>query len=180
MRRNWIWAAIALLVLAAGGGWYFGSPAWTLKQMATAAQAHNADKLSVYIDYPKLRDSTKSQIKAAMSAKIAAGSSNGLEAVGMMIGLGMVDNMVDGILSPDGMTAMFAMDKAKQANGQAAKKPMGLDAANREIVRDGFDRFRLHEKGKPGQDGDLIFERNGLGWKLVQIKVPAGLFNDKR
>ena len=35
----------------------------------------------------------------------------------------------------------------------------------------GFNHFRLHEKGKPGQDGDLVFDRHGLSWKLAQIKV---------
>lgn len=82
---------------------------------------------------------------------------------------------------------MLAADKARkdaaageQSNAgrsaQAPGKAMRLDAANREIVREGLNGFRLHEKGKPGQDGDLIFERHGLSWKLARIKVPKNLF----
>ena len=181
MRARWIVVVFALL-LALSVGWYFESPVWTLKQMADAAQSGNADKLSGYIDYPELRDSTKRQLKAAMTAKLTSDSSNGFEALGMMMGMSMVDNMIDGVLSPEGMEAMFAAEKAKAPASpkRAAKRPFGLDASNREIVRDGLDRFRLHEKGSPGQDGDLIFERHGLSWKLAQIKVPTGLFDAKK
>jgi hypothetical protein len=82
MRKSSIVAVILLLIVAAGVGWYLESPSWTLKQMAEAAQARDADKLSAYVDYPKLRESTKSQLKAAMSARLTSGRSNGFEAVG--------------------------------------------------------------------------------------------------
>jgi hypothetical protein len=178
--RFWVFAG-ALLLIGAAAGWYLASPWWTLRQMAAAARAHDADKLSGYIDYPALRESSKAQIKAQMTARLASESGNGFEKLGMMIGLTMVDTMIDGMLTPEGMAAMFAADKAKagaQAQaGPAPKKPMGLDANNREIVRDGLNGFRLHEKGKAGQDGDLIFERHGLSWKLAKIQVPAQLFS---
>lgn len=180
MRRKWLGVAAVLVVLASAAAWYFESPVWTLRQMAKAAQDGDADKLSSYIDYPKLRESTKSQIKAAMAAKLTSGSTNGFEALGMMMGMSMVDNMIDGMFSPDGMEAMFAADRAKDSAAAKARKPFGLDANNREIVRDGFDRFRLHEKKSAGQDGDLVFERHGLGWKLAQIRVPQNLFDDKK
>ena len=179
MRSRWLVAALALL-LAAGVGWYAESPAWTLKQMAGAARAGDADRLSAYIDYPELRASTKAQLKAAMSARLTSGSPNGFEALGLMMGVSMADRMIDRVLSPEGMEAMFAAGKAAAAAKPAAKKPFGLDANNREIVRDGFDSFRLHEKGKAGEDGDLVFERHGLGWKLAGIELPAGLFDAKK
>lgn len=179
MRKSWIVAAF-LVLIAAGAGWYFESPSWTLKQMADAAQSRDSDKLSEYIDYPRLRESTKSQLKAAMTAKIASGTSKGFEALGMMIGMSMVDNLIDGMLTPDGMEAMFANANAQDAATPPTKKPFGLDASNREIIRDSFDRFRLHDKRKAGQDGDLIFERHGLSWKLAEIKVPADLFDEKK
>lgn len=180
MERRWFVATIGVLLIAMGAGWYFASPSWTLKQMADAARAHDADRFSAYVDYPKLRETTKSQLKAAVTAKLASGTSNGFEALGMMIGMSMIDNMIDGILTPEGMEAMFGTEKAKEAAGPTAKKPFGLDANNREIIRDGFDRFRLHERGKAGQDGDLVFERHAFGWKLAQIRVPANLFNEKQ
>src|SRR5690348_11222134 len=114
MRKSWIVAAFAMLIIAAAG-WYLESPSWTLKQMADAAQARDAEKLSGYIDYPKLRETTKSQLKAAVAAKLTSDTSNGFEALGMMIGMSMIDNMIDGILTPEGMEAMFARVKAQDA-----------------------------------------------------------------
>jgi hypothetical protein len=176
MRKIWSIAAVAVL-LGLAGGWYFESPSWTLRQMADAAQARDSDKFSGYVDYPKLRESTKSQLKAAMTAELTSGNANGFETLGMMMGMSMVDNLIDGMLTPEGVAAMFA----RQPSGsQSVKKPFGIEASNREIVRDGFDRFRLHDKNKPNQDGDLVFERHGLGWKLAQIKVPTNLFDDNQ
>jgi hypothetical protein len=183
MRKGWIAIAVLVLVLVLvglGAGWYLESPAWTLKQMSEAARDGDADKLSGYVDYPRLRETTKSQLKAAMVARLSSGSGNGFEALGMMLGMSMMDNVIDGMLTPDGVAAMFAARKRQAAaTGAPAKKPFGIDASNAEIVRDGFDRFRLHGKRKPGEDGDLIFERHGLGWKLAEIKVPANLFEKK-
>ncbi|MEO5773255.1 MAG: DUF2939 domain-containing protein [Sphingomicrobium sp.] len=180
MSRRWLMAAVAAAILASVG-WYFGSPAWTLKQMADAARARDAEKLSGYIDFPTLRDSTKAQLKAGMTAKLASGGSHGFEALGMMIGMTMVDGMIDGMLTPEGIGAMFAAQKRPAAGSpSAAKKPFGVDAHNREIVHDGLNRFRLHEKGKSGSGGDLIFERHGLSWKLARIEVPKDVFDEKK
>ena len=37
--------AAALILVASGAAWYFGSPAWTLKGMKDAARSHDADAL---------------------------------------------------------------------------------------------------------------------------------------
>jgi hypothetical protein len=176
MRKIWLIGAIAL-TFASAAGWYFESPSWTLKQMADAVQSRDSEKFSDYVDYPELRESTKSQLKAAMTAEIASGDSNGFETLGMMMGMSMVDNLIDGILTPEGVAAMFAR---QHSGSEAVKRPFGIEASDREIVRDSFDRFRLHDKSKPGQDGDLVFERHGLGWKLAQIKVPQNIFDDNK
>lgn len=185
-RRTFLILGPILLLVAAGVGWYFGSPAWTLREMASAAQARDSDKLSRYVDYPKLRESTKAQLKAQMTARLGGRTGNGFAALGMMVGKTVVDNVIDGMLTPDGMTAMFAAERGRAASTSTAttsapaKKPFGVDASNREIVHDGLDRFRLHDKSGPGDDGDLIFERHGLGWKLAQIEIPPNLLGDAR
>lgn len=180
MRKGWIVAALALLLIGAGAGWYFESPAWTLKQMADAANARDAGRLSAYVDYPKLRETTKAQIKAAMAARLGSGHAHGFEAVGMMLGMAVADPMIDRMVTPDAIAAMFAADKGRSdAAGAPAGKPFAVDASNAEIVHDGLDRFRLHDRRRPGQDGDLVFERHGLGWKLAQIDVPADVFEER-
>jgi len=178
--RKFVVPGVIGLLMATAIGWYFVSPTWTLHQMASAARAKDADRLSAYIDFPKLRDTTKAQLKAQASARIASGNSKGFEALGLMIGVSMIDTMIDGILTPQGIAAMFANVPADSAPGQnQAKKPFGIDANNREVVRVGLNQFRLHDKRAHGSDGDLVFERHGLGWELAEIIVPQNLMDTR-
>lgn len=172
MTRNKIVVA-AVVVAALVAGWYFGSPRWTLHQMAQAAEARNGEKLAAYIDFPALRESTKSQLKAQMAVKATeASEEGGFGALGAMMGMAMIDPMIDGLLTPETMRAMFA--KASEA-GAEAPKPFGADATNSSIVQEGLGQFRLHSKDAKGEGGDLIFKRHGLSWKLAEIRVPNDL-----
>jgi hypothetical protein len=174
-RKKLIVAVVAIVALAAG--WYFGSPRWTLYQMAKAAEARDSDKLAAYIDFPTLRDSTKSQIKAQMAVKVSeAEGEGGFAALGAMMGMAMIDPMIDGFLTPEAMRAMFA----KQPDPAAEKaRPFGVDATNSRIVQEGLDQFRLREPGAKDEGGDLIFKRDGLGWRLSEIRIPADIMQDK-
>lgn len=186
MRKSWIIGALVIL-LGLAVAWYFGSPAWTLKSMASAAQKGDADKLASYIDFPKVRESAKSQLKAQMAAKMMSGDQNGFAAIGMMIGMQMVDPMIDAVVSPESMRAAFARrakgpDKAAVAPnspsagpsaGKVADKPFGIDTASAEIVRTDFDHFQLRDKKQA--EGGLVFERRGFGWVLMDIRMPPKL-----
>lgn len=181
--RVGIIAGIPLLI-AAAAGWYAASPWWTLRQMAAAAREHDAAALSGYIDYPRLRATTKVQVHEYFDRLSTRPiSENGSI---MLVAADLIANeAVDRLITPAGMMAIFAVDRAQtEARAGAgappppdrgAAKSLGLDAANREIVREGLDGFRLRKKGQAGQDGDLIFERHGLGWKLARIQVPDAL-----
>lgn len=173
MKRNWIVAAIALLAVAAGA-WYAFSPQWTLWQIRQAAEARDAEELSAYVDYPKVRESMKSQLKAAMAAKMMESGSNGFEAIGMAIGMQMMDPMIDAMISPEGLQAGFA--RAAKADQQAGKKAapfaLGEDDSYR-IERDGIDAFRVVIED-PGKEATFLkFERRGLGWVLAGVQLPA-------
>jgi hypothetical protein len=142
--------------------------------MREAAQARNAEKLSSYVDYPKVRESVKSQLKAAMAAKMMEGSGNGFEALGMAIGMQMMDPMIDTMISPEGLQAGFA--KASSADQQKGKQaaPFALgEGDSYEIERDGLDAFRVVIKDPKEEPTFLNFERRGLGWVLAGVKMPS-------
>ncbi len=166
--RKLIVATIVIALL--GAGWYFGSPRWTLYQMREAAQDRDSDKLAGYIDFPNLRDTTKSQLKAQMAVK-ATQAGDGLEGLGAMFAMAMIDPMIDGFLTPDTMRAMFARDAAaeKPAAGEQ-KAPFAVDANEARIEQDGMDQFRLVTAAE--DEADIIFKRHGLGWKLSEIRIP--------
>jgi len=50
--------------------------------------------------------------------------------------------------------------------------PPGAAARKCGVKRDGFSHFRLRCAKLPNGEGDLVFERRGLGWVLVGIDLP--------
>jgi len=173
MSKKIMVAIAAVLVLC--GAWYFGSPRWTLYQMRSAAEAKNADKLASYIDFPSLRDSLKKQMKAQLAAKTLE-ADDGFAALGALFAANMVDGLIDGMITPDSMRLMF--DRAETADaGKQVQRPMGMDATQATFERTGFSAFRLHTDGKKN-GGALEFHREGLGWKLAAIQLPADALAD--
>ena len=181
MRKGWIVGAVVALLVAAGV-WYYASPAWTLRSMASAAQDGDADKLGSYIDFPKVRESAKSQIKAQAVQEMQG--AQGFEALGMMMAMSMADPMIDAMISPEALRVAFArraddgaepVKTAPAMAGAMTDKPFGVDTANSEVVRDGLDHFRLRGKSGGDKAGELVFERRGLGWVLADIRLPTDL-----
>lgn len=122
-RNKIILIAAALIALAAA--WYFGSPRWTLWQMSQAAEARDSDRLAGYIDFPKLRKTTKAQVKAQLTAKAGQGDDS-LGALGAVMGLVLVDPVVEAMITPETMRAAFASEPEKaQGSGRGAGAARG-------------------------------------------------------
>lgn len=171
--RRIIIALGALLAVAAVAGWAVLSPAWTLRQMAAAAQTNDTDRLASYVDFPALRASAKSQLRQQLVSGVTGGQ--GLDALGAMVALSLVDPAVDAMITPQALQAAFA-NRGRQAAPAAPSAPgarslPGLPRLpeNAQIDRQGFDRFTLRDPARP--DRGLRFERRGLGWRLVGIEL---------
>lgn len=157
-------------LLTASAGWYLGSPQWTLRQMRAAADKGDAKALSAYIDFPAFRADLKSELGAAMTKKIAetGEKNNPFTSFGMAIAMTFVDKMIDTMVTPAGMRAMFSSDAA------TAEKSLTQVQAGRndlEVEHVGLSAFRVREAGQ-GNKAILVFNRDGLGWKLVGIDLP--------
>ncbi len=164
------WLAIAVVVLiAAGATWYFASPAYTLSQMKAAAEENDSDAFASYIDFPALREDMKAELMAQIMIQ-AQKDTSGFGGLGMALGSAMVGPMIDGMISPAGVRAMF-ISKRNQSN--PPNKAMGaLQVEESPIIeRRGFSEFLVTSKGKPGSG--MVFKRHGLGWKLSGVDLPA-------
>lgn len=164
--------ALGVLLLAAGG-WYYASPLWTLKAMRHAAVAKDGAALSRYVDYEALRADLKGDLRRSMMAGMAKQPDNPFAAIGMAIALNLVDPMIEAMVSPEGVEAMFASqrnaaggdrsgdapanssssaDAATDAGGGAPRAKPSLAAAapgdDPEIDRIGLDEFRVRGEGK--------------------------------
>lgn len=160
---------ILILLAVAAGSWWYASPLWTLHQMREAARNDDAQKLSAYVDYPALRQSLKGELRRAMMSEMAKQQNDGLAMLGSAFALTLINPLVDAVVTPEGVEAMFDQAKRDRVSTKQAKLP---DASNDPIVeRKGFDEFDVRDKDP--NKGSLIFKRSGLGWKLSGIDIPA-------
>ena len=169
--KTWIFAALAAVIVL-GGAWYWASPAIAMSGLRDALLEGDRDELNERVDFPRVRESLKAQMMAAMQAEMAkqAEKDNPFAALGGMFATAMVGQMIDTIVTPDGLKAMVQHGEFKP-DATAEKKPEQEWA----VERDGLDRFRAVPEAKVGEKvPKLLFKRDGLSWRLVEIEMPAG------
>ncbi len=177
---------ICAVLLAVAAYWHW-SPLVTIRQMREAARVGDADSFNDLVDYPRLRESMKSQLSAALTKKLDNGPQPNNEfakagaALGAMLGLSLVDKMVDAFVRPE--TVMRAMQQGrmmpKRQPEPAASSP--APAPEYEVQwqseRKGVNKYIAYAL-KPGQPEDqriaLVLERSGFAnWKLTEIRLPT-------
>ena len=174
-------AGVFALVTACAGVaayWYF-SPYLTLYHVATAVKAKDATALNQTIDYPRVRESFKGQISAQMAKKIGDPSANPFSALGTMIGMAMVNPIVDALVRPEVVMQMMKdgqVQTDKPAPAPAASAPEANAKPQWRVDREGADRvIAIPQKGAlpgPANDVGFVFERSGFAtWKLTEIRI---------
>ncbi len=175
-------AAVLLAVLIAG---YFASPILALQNLNAAARAGDKAKLESAVDFPAVRESLKSQLKAAMTRKFAEDPKlrdSPFAAFGQMLLVGVVDKAVDAYATPDAIAAMVATNKApKEISSSPKGAPMkaepakAKDPSNTEshLAYEDLNHFRaIYRDRRDGDTFGLVLERRGVfAWKLVKIEL---------
>ncbi|NOW46685.1 hypothetical protein FHW96_002845 [Novosphingobium sp. SG751A] len=163
--------AAAIVAVVAPPTWYFGSPYLAMRDLKEAVREGDRDDLAEKVDFPAVRESIKSQAKAVVMAEVAKQQdSNPFAALGSMVGMAMVDHLVDGIVSADGLRAMINKGKIRpQADAEVSAAP----EAKWTITHKGIGRFTARPETAGGPAPELVFKRDDLGWKLVDVVLPA-------
>jgi hypothetical protein len=202
MKSRSLLAAVLILLAALAAYWY-GSPFLAVRQLQTAAQEGDAEAFNAHVDYPKVRESLKGQFSAIVAQKLGTqDSSNPLAALGSMIGLGLVNQLVDAMVRPETVMAALknghlakpapAPAPAPQAGGEApsaagaAPAPVGTPPEKKArwtIDRQGANKMTAYavDPAKPDEPNSerlgLVFERSGfVDWKLTELRMPASAF----
>jgi len=186
-----------ILVIAAIAAYWYWSPYLAVRQLQTAAQARDADAFNERVDYPKLRESFKSQFSALMTDKIGetANSGNGFAALGTMLGMALADRMIDALVRPE--TMMRAIQNGQLTAGgrqssDASHQVTDIPGAPNEgastkkdepkwaYERKSADKLVAYavDPDKPdlsnSQRLGVVFQRNGFAdWKLTEVRLPA-------
>jgi hypothetical protein len=173
MRTRWLMVAVAALV-AAAAGWWFSSPWWTLKAMRAAAAAHDEPALSAHVDYPALREDMKGEVMKQVTTDGRGVA--GLGSIGAQVANAIAGPMIDAVVTPRGVEAMFRAESAQEKVGRTAvisgaKLPKLPSAKDQPIIeRHGLSEFTV--RGREAGSASLVFHRDGLRWRLAGIDLP--------
>ena len=176
MNKKLIGALIAVIVVLVGG-YYYASPYLALNTIKKAAQAGDSDTVSKYIDYPSVRQSFKDQMNAMMAKELMNQDTDGFAALGAMLASTMVDKMVDGFVTPEGMTLMLKGKNLKDAeqDSQDAQTAETQEQPKPEYEA-GYTSLNDFEVVIKDQDQSkevkVLMVRDGLSWKIHKIAVP--------
>ena len=172
MKKFLPWLVGLLVIFAI---YLYASPYLVLNSIKNAAQQGDADKLSGYIDFPSVKQSMKDQVKAAMVEELAASDEqDGFEALGTMLAAAMIDPLIDGLVTPDGVALMLQGQKLDfdLNNDTPEDKPK---AKNEDVdYKAGylsFNRFKVQiiDADDPNESLDVIMHRDWLSWKVTRI-----------
>ncbi len=107
-----IWIGMALVALAVTS---YASPYWTLRQMRNAIVDKDADAFSSHVDFPALRESVRAQVMIAMQARLGVPETKGnaLAGLGMLLGMALMNQIIDTIVTPSGVMALMAEGTAR-------------------------------------------------------------------
>lgn len=172
MKKFLPWLVGLLVIFAI---YLYASPYLVLNNIKNAAEQGDADKLSGYIDFPSVKQSMKDQAKAVMVKELASSKEqDGFEALGTMLGAAMIDPLIDGLVTPDGVALMLQGQKLDfdLNNDTPEDKPKGK---NEDIdYKAGylsFNRFKVQviDADDPNESIDVIMHRDWLSWKVTRI-----------
>ncbi|WP_201501525.1 DUF2939 domain-containing protein [Psychrobacter cibarius] len=172
MKKLLPWLAGLLVIFAI---YLYASPYIAFYNIKNAAEQKDADKLSGYIDFPSVKQSIKDQVKAAMVEELAASDEqDGFEALGTMLAAAMIDPLVDGLITPDGVALMLQGQKLDfDSSNDSSEDKAKID--NEDIdYKTGylsFNRFKVQiiDADDSDESLDVIMHRDGLSWKVTRI-----------
>lgn len=166
-RRNMALAAAAALI-AAAGGWYWASPWWTLWRMREAARARDVAALASYIDRAAVAARSKARARAFWRSVPTAprGGTESPRFVELARSRLAEIERDPGVGPADLFDWLVAIPVRR--GGLGAYRTRDYDPV---VIRHGFDRFELRERGASLKYGPLLtFRRHGLGWKLEDAR----------
>jgi len=158
--KRWLVPLILVAVLVLGLVYVWLSPIFALRGLQRAIQTKNPSAVERYVDFPKVRESLKSELNRALMAE-AEKDTSGFGALGLLFVGPLVDRLVDAYVTPEGLASV--------GTGQSPERGDVEAVANWRVQRRGFSEAFISTNDNPN-DG-LIMQRQGLGWKVVRLQI---------
>jgi len=174
------WIALILILALALGAYVAAGPYLAINGIRQALDEQDTGKLERYIDFPALRVSIKAQLEDAMARR--AGSevqSNLFGAFALSIASNMLGGGVDTMVTPLGIGALlqgrtlWKKSTGDTVDGDTYGRPVPADPLkNAQHRYESPSRFTAIVQDQDGDPVVFVFRRNGLQWKLADIRLP--------
>lgn len=175
--KKWLWLAaavlVALIAYPAAGPWF------TVDAIREAVKTRDAAALSEQVDFPALRGSLKAQLSDRMAREVGADAQdNPLAAFGLGVATSVAGGIVDAMVTPAGLGAvMEGRNVWDRASGVPMPSGDGTDTRAEPLhdARYRFEslsRFTATVQDDQGRPVVFVLSRQGLRWKLSDIRLP--------
>ena len=182
MRKFLVLVAVVVLALV---GWIAAGPYLAIHGIRAALERQDMAALSRHVDFPALRVNMKAHVNDYLVRQSDGMLPEGLLGrIGLQVADGLSDAAVDTMLTPVGIAALLQghsivmRAQGRTVDGDSYGKPVPLDP-----FKDIEHRFQSHERftatvrDQAGAPLVFVFARQGLAWKLVDVRFGASARN---
>jgi hypothetical protein len=132
------------------------------------------------VDYPSLRESFKGQFSAKLAYVMGNQANNVLRTLGALLGVTMINQMVDSLIRPELVMKMMEVGKAQQpvktANGKQTSDDFNSKVSKCSFESKGADLVLATPIQQGPNDGQPVFvfrRTDYANWKLTEVRIPA-------
>lgn len=176
------WLLIGALAVAALLGYVAAGPYLAINGIRSALTEQDVSALERHVDFPALRVNMKAHVEDYIARQGGGLAESGglLGVIGMQVAGGLGGAAVDAMVTPLGIGALLqGHGMWKRATGQTVDgdtygAPQPADPLKDATLRyESASRFTATTKDAGGTPVTAIFQRQGLRWRLVDIRFES-------
>lgn len=174
--------SVLMVVLFLFLSYVFVSPYWVGYQIQQAVQHNDTERLAQYIDFPKLQNNLKERIHLRVLEVQEAHPEDPLHVLSQVFATKLINKIVDFTLTPEGIALLLQGKELKES--LSFPEPQHSTSINHSSEKtaavkmdysghyESFNQFEVTLLIEQAQEIQFILHRDGLSWKLVDIKLP--------
>ena len=188
-RETRLWLALVAFLVVLLGAYVAAGPYLTIRAIRQAVVAQDAGELAEQVDFPSLRASLKAQLIDALVREAGPEvQSSAFGAIALTMATGVVNGAVEAMVNPVGLAAVMqgrrtwrdaqdsfrrpAVDPDGNPVATPRNEPVPLQDAT--MRYESLSRFTATIRDDDGDPVVFVLRRNGLRWRLADIRLPLG------
>ncbi len=152
------------------GAIFAGGPYLTLHGLQSAARAGDAQAISKYVDFDRVRTNTKVRLRSSIERSVPSGLSS-LGMIGAAVAGTAMDPLVDSVISPQTIASWLKDAPAPAAAGTSSAPSRELETETHFVSLSEFTA-----SVKNGNTAvELVLSREYLRWRVTDVRFDLSL-----